>query len=39
LVHKAQNRSIFVKGAIESAIFISNKNQGLYSIENIINLK
>ena len=39
LVHKAQNRSIFVKGAIESAIFISDKDHGLYSIENIINLK
>ena len=39
LVHKAQNRSIFVKGAIESAIFISDKDNGLYSIENIINLK
>ena len=34
--HKAYNRSIFVKGAIESAIFISNKKNGFYSIEDVI---
>ena len=36
LVHKAVNRSIFVKGAIEAAIFISQKKDGLYSMEDII---
>ena len=39
LVHKAQNRSIFVKGAIESAIFISDKEYGLYSVDDIVNSK
>ena len=34
--HKAYNRSIFVKGAIESAIFLSNKKNGFYSIEDVI---
>ena len=39
LVHKAYNRSIFVKGAIEAAMFISNKKKGLYSMEDVIQLK
>ena len=36
LSHKAFNRSIFVKGAIEAAIFLSQKKTGLYSMEDII---
>ena len=36
LVHKAHNRLIFVNGAIEAAIFISDKKNGLYSMKNII---
>ena len=39
LVHKAQNRSIFVKGAIEAAIFISDKKNGLYFMEDVIKSK
>jgi 4-hydroxy-tetrahydrodipicolinate reductase len=39
LIHKAHNRSIFVKGAIEAAIFISNKKNGLYTMEDVINSK
>lgn len=37
--HKAYNRSIFVKGAIEAAIFISDKKVGLYSMDEIIKSK
>ena len=36
LSHKAINRSIFVKGAIEAALFLSKKKTGLYSMEDII---
>ena len=35
LVHKANNRSIFVSGAIEAAIFISKKKQGLFNLNDI----
>ena len=36
LSHKAFNRSIFVKGAIEAAIFLSEKKTGLYTMEDVI---
>ena len=36
LVHKANNRSIFVDGAIEAAIFISKKRNGLFNMQSII---
>ena len=36
LAHKALNRSIFVKGAIEAAIFISDKKNGFYSMVDVI---
>ncbi len=35
LVHKANNRSIFVSGAIEAAIYISKKKQGLFNLKDI----
>ncbi len=35
LVHKANNRSIFVSGAIEAAIFISKKKQGFFNLKDI----
>ena len=38
LSHKAFNRSIFVKGAIEAAIFLSQKKKGLYTMDDIINV-
>jgi 4-hydroxy-tetrahydrodipicolinate reductase len=34
--HKAFNRSIFVNGAIEAALFLSKKKAGLYCMEDII---
>tara|TARA_E500000178_G_scaffold206118_1_gene203587 strand:- start:1809 stop:1916 length:108 start_codon:yes stop_codon:yes gene_type:complete len=34
-VHKANNRSIFVSGAIEAAIFISKKKQGFFNLKDI----
>ena len=37
LSHKALNRSIFVKGAVEAAIFLSQQESGLYTMEDIIN--
>ena len=36
LVHKANNRSIFVSGAIEAAIFISKKKSGLFSMKDLL---
>ena len=36
LVHKANNRSIFVKGAIKAAIFLSKQKKGLYSIKDVV---
>ena len=36
LVHKANNRSIFVSGAIESAIFISKKKSGFFSMKDLL---
>ena len=36
LIHKANNRSIFVDGAIEAAIFISKKKNGLFDMQSII---
>mgnify|MGYP000512985535 CR=1 FL=1 len=35
LIHKAHNRSIFVKGAIEAAVFLSKQKKGLYSIKDV----
>ena len=35
LIHKAYNRSIFVKGAIEGAVFLSKQKKGLYSIKDV----
>ena len=36
LMHKAFSRSIFVNGAIEAAIFLVQKKNGLYSMEDVI---
>ena len=36
LTHKAYNRSIFVKGAIEAAVFLSKQKKGLYSIKDVV---
>ena len=35
LIHKASNRSIFVNGAIEAAIFISKKKKGFFSMSDL----
>ena len=36
LVHKANNRSIFVNGAIEAAIFISKKKNGFFDMRDLL---
>ena len=36
LIHKANNRSIFVTGAIDAAIFLFKKKNGLFSMENLL---
>jgi len=36
LVHKANNRSIFVSGAIEAAIFISRKKNGFFDMKDLL---
>ncbi len=37
LTHKANNRSIFVNGAIEAAIFLSKKKKGFFEIGDLLN--
>jgi len=34
-IHKANNRSIFVSGAIEAAIFVSKKKSGFFNMKNL----
>ena len=36
LVHKATDRSIFVKGALEAAIFISTKKNGFFDMKDLL---
>ena len=36
LVHKANNRSIFVDGAVKAAIFISKKRAGLFNMNDLL---
>ena len=36
LVHKANNRSIFVKGAVDAAIFITKKKSGFYTMNDLL---
>jgi len=36
LVHKANNRSIFVEGAIDAAIFISKKRSGFFNMNDLL---
>tara|TARA_B100000965_G_C19501598_1_gene717717 strand:- start:356 stop:1165 length:810 start_codon:yes stop_codon:yes gene_type:complete len=36
LIHKANNRSIFVKGAIDAAIFLSKKQSGFYTMNDLL---
>ena len=35
LFHKANNRSIFVNGAIEAAIFVNKKRNGFFSMQDL----
>ncbi|WP_343189183.1 4-hydroxy-tetrahydrodipicolinate reductase [Buchnera aphidicola (Chaitoregma tattakana)] len=37
ITHKAKNRSIFAKGAIQSAIWSFKKIKGLFSMKNVVN--
>ena len=36
LVHKANNRSIFVKSALDAAIFLSKKKSGFYTMNDLL---
>ncbi len=36
LVHKANNRSIFVDGAIDAAIFVSKKRSGFFNMNDLL---
>ncbi len=38
LGHKASNRSLFAKGALHAAIWIENKEPGLYSMRDVLDL-
>jgi len=39
LLHKASNRSIFVKGAVEAAVFLFKQKPGLYSMKDVMNIR
>jgi len=39
LIHKANNRSIFVKGALKASLFISKKKSGYFDMKDLIGLK
>ena len=39
LTHKALDRSIFVKGAIEASIFLANKKIGFYDMNDLLKIK
>ena len=36
LVHKANDRSIFVKGSIEAAVFIAKKKNGFFGMKDLL---
>ena len=36
LIHKASNRSIFVKGAIDAGIFVSKKKSGFFTMDDLL---
>jgi len=38
LVHKASSRDAFAKGALLAAKFLSDKNKGLYTMQNVLGL-
>jgi 4-hydroxy-tetrahydrodipicolinate reductase len=38
LAHKATNRSIFARGALQAAIWINNQQTGLYNMGDLLGL-
>ena len=38
LVHKANNRSIFVSGALKAAIFVSKKKSGYFEMQDLLKI-
>ena len=36
--HRANNRKVFAKGAIEAAIWLSDKEPGMYSMNDVLGL-
>ena len=39
LYHKANNRSIFVSGALKAAVFISKKKSGFFDMSSLLKTK
>ncbi|MCX7977483.1 MAG: 4-hydroxy-tetrahydrodipicolinate reductase [Bdellovibrionaceae bacterium] len=39
LKHTALNRTVFAQGAVTAALWIATKKEGLYSIEDVLNLR
>ncbi|MEE9542641.1 MAG: 4-hydroxy-tetrahydrodipicolinate reductase, partial [Thermodesulfobacteriota bacterium] len=39
LTHKAQSRDTFAKGALKAAIWLTNKPNGLYDMQDVLGLK
>lgn len=38
LTHKAGNRAIFARGAVKAALWVNNKNEGLYDMFDVLGL-
>jgi 4-hydroxy-tetrahydrodipicolinate reductase len=39
LTHRAHSREAFAQGALKAAVFISNKKDGLYDMQDVLNLR
>jgi len=39
LIHRAHSRETFANGAVNAAVWLSNREKGLYSMKDVLNLK
>ena len=39
ITHKASSRMTFAKGAVRAALWLSDKEKGLYDMQDVLNLK
>jgi len=39
ITHKASSRLTFAKGAVRAALWLSNKNNGLFDMQDVLDLR